>query len=159
MKKVGTERVEGALRKLSAKAELVSLCWVDGADEGLNFCQECAEKYAQQQREKYPHGEFSVVSRWGFEEDGCRLCEDCGRHLAYSLTGAGVESEMDHFLSCCNFARRRRPPSPIEAYELLQVVETGKQYLGGERGEEFDKGYSKLIKTLRPYLQRTMVHA
>ncbi|GAF99040.1 unnamed protein product, partial [marine sediment metagenome] len=42
-----------------------------------------------------------VDGGWGgMDEDGCVFCEICEARLDASLTQYGVESEVDHFLTC-----------------------------------------------------------
>ena len=72
--------------------------WVHGADEGESYCHKCCEKKVKGLLKKDPGGEYCVDGGWGVEGDSTPFCETCGKLLENTLTEAGAETEVDHFL-------------------------------------------------------------
>ena len=72
--------------------------WISGADEGMSYCYDCAEKEVEQLLKKNPAGEYIVDGGWGIEGDSTPFCEICDKLLENTLTDYGCESEVDHFL-------------------------------------------------------------
>jgi len=72
-------------------------CWLHGlgADEGLDYCRECAEKQVRAGKAELVDGGYLRS-----EHDGCVHCETCGVVLDYMLTDHGVETELTHFEGC-----------------------------------------------------------
>src|SRR4051812_49028692 len=66
--------------------------WIHGADEGLDYCFECAEIAVAELRKANPADEFIVDGGWDArrESDGSTACTKCGRTLGYSLTNYGL---------------------------------------------------------------------
>lgn len=107
------------LYKLANFEELEDLHWVGGGHgDGESYCYDCCEKEVDKiNKELIAKGEIVVDEDgdgeilhdegafidggWGgMEEDGCAFCDKCNNRLEASLTRYGVESEVDHFLSC-----------------------------------------------------------
>jgi hypothetical protein len=82
------------------------LYWIGGGfSDGEYYCCDCCneqvDKINKQLEAKGEDPDAFVDGGWGgMEEDGCAFCEVCNDRLEVSLTQYGVESEVDHFLSC-----------------------------------------------------------
>jgi hypothetical protein len=108
------------LEPIAAEADAKPLHWVCGGDEGLNYCDVCAEKKAAQLKAENPEGNYDVGGGWGGnEEDGCAHCETCGTLLGYSLTDYGRDSELDHY---ARHMKRKGGMPPDEAYHLVTML-------------------------------------
>lgn len=97
--------IESKLRPLVATLRPEPMHWVcgGGADPGLDFCKDCAERYAAaiKATSKEPD-DVTVDGGWDIrrECDGHAACTTCGRTLGYSLTKYGFGSELEAFEAC-----------------------------------------------------------
>ena len=101
---------------LSGEADV---CWIGSekpprtADNGLNYCLQCAEK-----RLAAGEGEFIDGGYGAMEEDTPCHCEDCGALLDYTLTDYGVDYELEHF----NTVRFRGDLSRDDAFAIARMI-------------------------------------
>lgn len=118
MRRAASIDVQVVLHRLglvASTAEVPYPHWLggDGADQGPSYCRDCASKLVAAGEAEFVDG------GWMQDNDGCCLCEECGRLLDYTLTDYGVEEELSHFKS----VRLRGAMSPELAYQLSRVLE------------------------------------
>ena len=97
-----------------ADLEVPAPYWLTGsdADESQVYCFSCAEAAAAKSIGT------EVAGGYGGESDSCEHCDTCGRVLDYTLTDAGVGSEIDHFRK----VRFRKPLGKEEAYHVARML-------------------------------------
>lgn len=86
-------------------------CWIDGGDEGFEYCRECAEVKAAENEEWAAWGGYLT------HYDTPPYCETCGKFLDYELTGEGVNQAIYHFLNY-DFMLNTET-----AYELITMID------------------------------------
>ena len=72
--------------------------WINGADEGISYCYECAGKEVERLTKENPGDEYFIDGGWGTEGDSQAYCETCGHILDNSFTQCACRGEVDHFL-------------------------------------------------------------
>ena len=115
---VTAELLYEMLQPLAARAKPKPLHWIDGEDDGDDYCLECC-KAAVAKLHKAGNVEASVGGGYGSEEDGSRVCHGCGALLEFTLTSYGAQSELDHY------AGHGIDADPDSAYCALAMVESG----------------------------------
>lgn len=91
------ERLEELFNAGAARMDAAPEHWIHGADEGLSYCYECAEKEVAKLLKEEPDGKYCVDGGWGTTNDSTPFCESCQKLLSSSLTDYGCEAEVDHF--------------------------------------------------------------
>lgn len=101
------------LNQIASEIDVQFPYWLSGggADEGLSFCFECANKNVSD--------DVEVNGGWVQDSDSCCHCEECGILLDYNLTEVGVASELEHFIA----NGITSPVNPEIAYHLLGLLE------------------------------------
>lgn len=66
-------------------------------DQGPSYCGDCGGKLVDKLNAENPDGEYLLDGGWGYESDGCEVCDKCGLHLRCSLSDCGVDQELDHW--------------------------------------------------------------
>ena len=102
----------------AAKLEPENECWIHGADEGISYCWDCAEKEMAMLQKENPDKEYFLSSSDSSEGDGIATCECCGKVLENCLTSYGCEYEVDHFLEY-GFT----PENPDDCHSMERVIE------------------------------------
>lgn len=97
-------KIESAIQIVAEKAKQHPTepeYWIQGWDEGQDFCYDCAEKkLAELKLDPVNKDRLDILmvdGGWGSESDSQDSCETCGVSLKVCLTDAGVEYELDHF--------------------------------------------------------------
>ena len=101
------------LNQIASVIDVPAPHWLSGggADEGISYCIKCAKENAAE--------DVLVDGGWVQESDSCCHCEVCGTLLDYSLTDAGVGSELEHF----SVNGIKTPSDPETAYHLSRLLE------------------------------------
>lgn len=92
------DRIEQWLTEHSEGAEYDDLYWIDGDDEAISYCFECAEKRVAEIRKERSDADVCVDGGWGCEADGAESCVMCGKNLNCSFTDYGSQVELDILL-------------------------------------------------------------
>ncbi len=95
--------------------------WISGADEGFDYCFECAEIEVEKLKAKDDTGEYCIDGGWDGcrEADGSTTCNRCHRILGYSLTRYGLLAEVGHFIETIIEC----PLQPCSAYEIDAILD------------------------------------
>lgn len=118
MTDMGSFLFSAKLALISREADLEAMHWFigDDADEGLSYCRNCISKLHPDAK----IGEdYTYDGTYNMEEDSPETCEECGKLLAYTLTGYGVDSELEHFSNPDVVFNWR---SPTQCYEIARVA-------------------------------------
>ena len=133
------------LYELANFEDIEALYWVTFGDgEGDRYCLDCCEKEVDKINKEFvskgEEPEAIIDGGWGgIDEDGCTFCYSCNVRLDASLTQYGIESEVDHFLSCGLIDQKELSNNQlIELYEIF--------YYSNEW--DFSKQYKKDILRL-----------
>ncbi len=122
------EAATSILNKNINETEMVTSYWIEAAgfdvDGSLDYCQHCADrKVAVLENENPNHAFYSRRNYDGNSTDTTCSCEECGKDLKYSLTEAGVRSELSHFSD-----RKFDIGSEGECYALRSILECHGEY-------------------------------
>lgn len=93
--------------------------WIHNADEGEEWCEDCAEKQIAKLLAENPKGDYSLDGGWRTESDHTPFCEGCDCQLSACLTYCGAESELKHFLD-----NGFDPKHDSECHAVDEVVNT-----------------------------------
>ena len=72
--------------------------WINGSDEGISYCHECAEKEIERLEKENPEEEYFIDGGWGSSSDSQAFCETCGSVLNNDYTQTACKEEVSHFL-------------------------------------------------------------
>lgn len=90
--------------------------WIHGADEGANWCYDCARAKARHLR-RHSKVDATVDGGWRTEHDGMPHCEGCAAPLDGALTEYGASEEIDALL-CYGV----RPANPYDALFIDEIL-------------------------------------
>lgn len=104
--------------------------WIDGADEGLNYCRLCAEAEVEKINAEEP-GSVGLDGGFDSQCDSPRYCECCGKRLAGELTDYGVSQELDHYANFVRLSLKSLEKRPGLAFSVADAL--GRVYWRSER--------------------------
>lgn len=144
------------LYKLADFGELADLYWIRFGGEGEHYCYDCCKKEVEKINKEYiskgEEPEAMIDGGWGsIEEDGCTFCNGCEVRLETSLTRYGVESEVDHFLSCDLIDQKELDNGQM--IELYNVFYYGTAW---DFDEQYEKDLLRLAKIVSSCLGEHM---
>ncbi|WP_029002804.1 hypothetical protein [Azorhizobium doebereinerae] len=76
------------------------LHWVGGADDGRDWCRDCARAVVRHLRrhDRKNRDDYVLDGGWRREQDSMPTCSGCGAHLSADLTRYGAEEEAAYYL-------------------------------------------------------------
>ncbi len=84
------------IEPLANRCKVKPLHWINGAEDGVNYCNVCAGKRVRKLHKQEKPDAF-VDGGGNFEETGPKFCDTCGVVLDCSYTDRAVKEELDHF--------------------------------------------------------------
>lgn len=133
--------------------------WIDGLDEGLNYCRSCAEDELRRliAEGRAEAGSCSVGGGFDSSSDRPSYCEGCSKKLNYSPTEYCVFQELEHFntyrVSLAALARGRHD----DAYQMASMLDqvswmTSKDSYGVRQQAQ------RLIRKLERQIRQSPLH-
>lgn len=97
------KQFEKLIRQSAARYEVQPEYWINGDDDSLSYCYDCAVKrVAELQAMVSPADpetaeEYHVGGGYGWDDDSRAFCETCQTPLDTTFTDYGCEQELDYF--------------------------------------------------------------
>jgi hypothetical protein len=93
--------------------------WIYGADDGADYCEECALERINNIDKTDPDRELELDGGWRTEHDSLPTCDACGCQLDGCLTYYGADCEIEHFKE-----NGFDPQSAYDCFAMSEVLNT-----------------------------------
>lgn len=116
LRRARSDALTSLLNEVAEAPEMKSCYWIDGDDDGLEYCRNCAIREIRKRRKKGLRG-LSLGGGYRTDHDHSISCHSCGVTLDGNLTEYGLSSEMAHFAS-----HQDRSLGRCEAWWLAEIL-------------------------------------
>jgi hypothetical protein len=87
-------QLEDLIRDRAAAFDVKPMHWINGWDESVSFCRECAEKKITELKKKNPEDDCTLDGGWDTEIESLPSCETCGCDLDGDFLDSLCDEEL-----------------------------------------------------------------